>query len=196
MMFDRIGDEGARATSLVRYAPNSVFPPHVHGGGEEFFVLEGEFADEHRTYPVGSYVRNPIGTKHAPRVGPAGCVLFVKLWQFEADDAAQIVIDTRKAEFSVNFAPGIDGMPLHRFGDEHVFLLRWAPNVHYKPHSHHGGEEVFVVEGSYVDDFGEYPAGSWVRYPDGSEHAARTTDEGALLYLKAGHLPPPADGAQ
>jgi len=40
MMLDRIGDEVARATSLVRYAPNSVFSQHVHGGGEEFFVLQ------------------------------------------------------------------------------------------------------------------------------------------------------------
>jgi len=47
MMLDRIGDEVARATSLVRYAPNSTFSPHVHSGGEEFFVLEGEFGDEH-----------------------------------------------------------------------------------------------------------------------------------------------------
>ena len=45
MMLDRIGDEVARATSLVRYAPGSTFSPHVHTGGEEFLVLEGEFAD-------------------------------------------------------------------------------------------------------------------------------------------------------
>lgn len=67
MMLDRIGDEVARATSLVRYAPNSVFAEHVHGGGEEFFVLEGEFGDEHRRYPAGSYVRNPVGSSHADR---------------------------------------------------------------------------------------------------------------------------------
>ena len=34
MMLDRIGGEVARATSLVRYAPNSTFSPHVHSGGE------------------------------------------------------------------------------------------------------------------------------------------------------------------
>ena len=52
MMLDRIGDEIARATSLVRYAPNSDFPSHRHGGGEEILVLEGEFADEHGEYVV------------------------------------------------------------------------------------------------------------------------------------------------
>ena len=57
-MLDRIGDEVARATSIVRYAPGSHFSPHAHGGGEEFFVLEGVFQDEHGEFPAGSYVRN------------------------------------------------------------------------------------------------------------------------------------------
>ena len=39
-MLDRIGDEVARATSIVRYAAESHFSAHVHGGGEEFLVLE------------------------------------------------------------------------------------------------------------------------------------------------------------
>ena len=86
MMLDRIGDEVARATSLVRYAPNSEFSSHVHGGGEEFLVLEGEFADEHQKYPVGTYVRNPIGTEHKPQIGEQGCTIFVKLHQFDAAD--------------------------------------------------------------------------------------------------------------
>jgi anti-sigma factor ChrR (cupin superfamily) len=58
-MLDRVGDEVARATTIVRYAPNSQFSPHTHGGGEEFLVLEGVFQDEHGDYPVGTYVRNP-----------------------------------------------------------------------------------------------------------------------------------------
>ena len=58
-MLDRIGDEVARATSIVRYAPESHFSPHVHGGGEEFLVLEGVFQDEHGDFPAGYYVRNP-----------------------------------------------------------------------------------------------------------------------------------------
>ena len=34
MMLDRIGDEVARATSIVRYAPNVQFSSHTHDGGE------------------------------------------------------------------------------------------------------------------------------------------------------------------
>jgi len=189
MMLDRIGDEVARATSLVRYAPNSTFSPHVHGGGEEFFVLEGDFGDEHQIYPAGTYVRNPIGTKHSPRVGEQGCVIFVKLHQFDRQDKAPVVIDTRTAEWSLQYAPGFEAMLLHQFRDEHAVLIRWAPNTPFKEHTHHGGEEAFVIEGCFYDEYGAYPAGTWVRYPDQSSHSAFTRDDGALLYLKSGHLP-------
>jgi anti-sigma factor ChrR (cupin superfamily) len=51
-MLDRIGDEVARATSIVRYAPGSHFSAHTHGGGEEFLVLDGVFQDEHGDYAI------------------------------------------------------------------------------------------------------------------------------------------------
>ena len=74
-MLYRIGEEVARATSIVRYAPESQFSPHVHGGGEEFLVLEGVFQDEHGDFPEGSYVRNPPQSRHTPgrAVGSGGC---------------------------------------------------------------------------------------------------------------------------
>ena len=58
-MLDRIGNEVARATSIVRYAAESRFTVHTHGGGEEFLVLDGVFFDEHGDFAAGSYIRNP-----------------------------------------------------------------------------------------------------------------------------------------
>jgi anti-sigma factor ChrR (cupin superfamily) len=84
MMLDRIGDEVARATTIVRFAPNSAFDAHTHGGGEEYFVLDGVFSDEAGDYPAGTYVRNPIGTSHRPHIGPEGATILVKLHQFDA----------------------------------------------------------------------------------------------------------------
>ena len=193
MMLDRIGDEVARATSLVRYAPNSTFSPHVHSGGEEFFVLEGEFGDEHAMYPAGTYVRNPIGTSHSPRVGAEGCVILVKLQQFDKQDLTPVAIDTRNAEWPERHESGQELMPLHQFQNEKVMLVRWAPNTPFKEHTHDGGEEVFVIEGCFCDEYGDYPAGTWLRNPDQSSHNAFTRDEGALLYLKTGHLPTTED---
>ncbi|SFU52592.1 cupin domain-containing protein [Nitrosospira multiformis] len=75
-MLFRIGGEVARATSIVRYAPGSVFPRHTHGGGEEILVLDGVFQDEHGDYPAGSYLRNPPGTlifQLRGRAAPSSC---------------------------------------------------------------------------------------------------------------------------
>jgi anti-sigma factor ChrR (cupin superfamily) len=188
MMLDRIGDEVARATSLVRYAPNSTFSEHAHGGGEEFLVLEGEFGDEHRLYPAGTYVRNPIGSAHSPRVGERGCIILVKLHQFDSNDLAHVIIDTRAAEWSPGLVPGLEVLSLHQFESEQVALVRWAPNTEFSSHRHWGGEEVFVIDGVFYDEHGEYPAGSWIRSPHQSEHKPCTQSEGALIYVKVGHL--------
>jgi anti-sigma factor ChrR (cupin superfamily) len=188
MMLDRIGDEVARATSLVRYAPGSKFSRHVHGGGEEFYVLAGEFGDEHQAYPAGTYVRNPIGTAHSPRVGDQGCIIFVKLHQFAPADQTQLVTDTSKAEWSPGLVAGLQVLGLHDYEGEHVALVRWAPATKFQQHQHWGGEEIFVIEGTFYDEFGEYPAGSWIRSPHRSVHTPYTREDGALIYVKIGHL--------
>src|SRR5688572_19498951 len=89
-MLFRIGEEKARATSIVRYAVGSHFPRHGHPGGEEFLVLDGTFQDETGDFPTGTYVRNPPGTGHEPGAA-SGCTIFVKLWQFRKDDRERVV---------------------------------------------------------------------------------------------------------
>ncbi len=187
MMLDRIGGEVARATSLVRFAPHSFFDAHRHDGGEEFLVLEGVFSDESGDYPAGSYVRNPIGTAHKPHTGP-GCTIFVKLHQFAEDDRAQFSIDTRRAEFRPGMVEGLSVLPLHEARNESVALVRWAPGTRFEPHRHWGGEEIFVLEGTFADEHGSYPEGTWLRSPHLSQHAPYS-EEGCLIWVKTGHLP-------
>jgi anti-sigma factor ChrR (cupin superfamily) len=188
MMLDRDGEEVARATSIVRYAPNSEFSAHEHTGGEEYFVLDGVFSDEHGDYPAGTYVRNPIGSSHQPKVGLEGATIFVKLRQFDVRDTAQIVVDTNTELWRPGLVDGLSVMPLHEFEGEHVALVRWAPHTRFNFHQHWGGEEIFVLEGTFFDEHGEYPKGSWLRSPHLSKHAPYTQDDGALIYVKVGHL--------
>lgn len=190
MKLDRIGDEVARATSIVRYQPFSKFSEHTHSGGEEFFVLEGVFSDEHGDYPAGSYVRNPVGTSHTPRIGSEGVIIFVKLHQFNDGDNDQKVINTNISEWHPGLVDGLSVMPLHQFEGESVALVKWAPNTHFNPHQHWGGEEILVLEGTFYDEHGEYPKGSWLRSPHLSKHTPYTKDDGALIYVKVGHLSP------
>lgn len=188
MMLDRIGKESGHATSLVRYAPDSVFPPHVHSGGEEILVLDGEFSDEHGNYPTGSYLRNPIGTTHGPKIGPQGATIFVKLHQFDRADDQAVNIDTSSQPWLPGLVTGLSVMPLHEFEVEHVALVKWAPFTKFQPHSHYGGEEIFVISGTFYDEHGSYPTGTWLRSPHLSQHQPYTEDDGALIYVKTGHL--------
>jgi anti-sigma factor ChrR (cupin superfamily) len=186
-LLDRVGGEVARATSLVRYAPGSQFRRHEHGGGEEILVLEGVFSDEQGDYPAGSYLRNPPGSGHAP-FSRDGCTLFVKLWQFDRRDTRSVRIDTRSAGWHPGLVPGLSVMPLHEFDGISTALVRWAPDTRFSEHTHPGGEEIFVLEGLFRDEHGEYPAGSWLRSPRWSRHTPFTRAEGATIYVKVGHL--------
>lgn len=185
-MLDRDGEEVARATSLVRYAPDSFFSEHTHGGGEEFFVLEGVFSDEHGDYPAGTYVRNPVGSSHRPH-SKEGCTIFVKLWQMSPEDQAQVTINTTKNYWIPGLVKGLSVMPLHNFQGENVALVRWQPETYFQQHRHWGGEEIFVLEGIFEDEAGVYPAGTWLRNPAGSVHTPFSR-EGCLIYVKTGHL--------
>ena len=185
-MLDRVGDEVAVATSVVRYAPGSHFPEHQHDAGEEYLVLEGTFSDESGDYGPGTYVRNPPGSKHAPFTKD-GATIFVKLRQFAAGDLAQVVIDSRATPWHQGLVDGLEVMPLHAFGVEHVALVRWAPGTLFKRHMHPAGEEIFVVEGTFEDEQGRYPTGTWLRNPAGSAHTP-FSKEGTLIYVKTGHL--------
>lgn len=184
---DRLGGEVARATSIVRYAPGSRFERHVHGGGEEILVLEGVFCDEHGRYPTGTYLRNPAGSSHAP-LSDEGCLLLVKLRQMHPADQQAIVIDTRTAAWVPGLVAGLEVMPLHAWGTEHVALVRWAPGTLFHPHGHPRGEEIFVLEGVFQDERGRYPAGTWLRNPPGSSHRP-WSEGGCTIWVKTGHLP-------
>ncbi|MFZ9116836.1 MAG: cupin domain-containing protein [Burkholderiaceae bacterium] len=192
MMLDRDGDEIGRATSLVAYAPSSCFPKHTHGGGEEIFVLSGTFSDEHGHYPEGSYIRNPIGSSHTPQIGADGALLFVKLWQMQEDDAERQVMQTKDASWFQGLVTGLKVLPLYEHGTEHAALVRWAPNTHFSRHQHWGGEEILVIEGTFYDEHGSYPKGSWLRSPHLSQHQPFTREDGALIYVKTGHLHTPS----
>lgn len=185
---EREAKESGHTTSIVEYAPGSRFASHPHPLGEEILVLEGVFSDETGDFPAGSYIRNPPGSRHAPFSEP-GCLLFVKLNQFEASDNQQVRIDTRQQ----GWLPEVDGMeamPLHQFGHEHVSLIRWNSGQHKQQHKAFGGEEILVLSGALQDEHRHYPKHSWLRYPHLSPHSL-SAQSGTVCWVKTGHLPLP-----
>ena len=180
-MLDRIGDEVARATTIVRYAPESKFSAHTHTGGEEFIVIDGVFQDEHGDFPVGTYVRNPPTSSHTPG-SDEGCTIFVKLWQFDPEDRTQITIDMNDE------LKNTDKAVLFEDARETVSVQNWKAGESVEIDLPLGGE-FLVLEGGFHDGEDDLRKHSWLRLPQGSQLKAKAGDNGAKVWIKTGHLP-------
>jgi quercetin dioxygenase-like cupin family protein len=186
-MLDRIGDEVARATSIVRYAPQSSFSPHIHTGGEEFFVLDGVFQDEHGDFPAGSYIRNPPDSKHKPG-SDLGCTIFVKLWQFDLKDRTPVRVDAdQMVQAAALERLGVKTTPLFQDVRETVRLESWEPNVtiDYQPE---GGLEILVLAGEFTEQNETFTEQSWLRLPVSAALSAQAGPAGCRCWVKEGHL--------
>ncbi len=185
-MLDRDGGEVARCTTVVRFEPGARFPEHTHTGGEEFLVLSGVFTDEDGDYPVGTYVRHPVGSSHSAW-SDKGCDILVKLMQMDAKDQEKVVIDTTAMDWQPGPEPGVEVKPLHEFGPEKVMLMRLEAGTRISGHAHQAGTELFVLDGVLADENGTYPKGAWLRQPAGSVHEP-FSDTGSVYYVKNGHF--------
>jgi ChrR Cupin-like domain len=183
---ERDGGEVARASSIVRYAPGSAFPRHVHDKGEEYLVLRGVFSDEHGDFGKGAYVRNPPGSSHAPFT-KEGCTIFVKLRQFLPDDNTTVRIAPGDVAAERTPIAGLSRTILYKSACEIVALEDYAPGIKWTDREGLGGEEILVIEGDLL--YGDYlcETGTWLRFPAGTELPI-STRSGCRLWTKRGHL--------
>ena len=180
--------ESGQVTSIVRYDPDSSFPAHDHPGGEEIFVLEGVFSDEHGDWPAGAYLLNPEGFRHAP-FSKQGCVIFVKLRQYAGPSRKHVALRVDDMPWRASASPGIEIKALYDEPEfpESVRLERWAAGTTPGQQAAGGGFEILILEGSLRDENGSYCQGSWLRQPEGSSHEPHSP-EGCVLYRKSGAL--------
>ncbi|WP_171121135.1 MULTISPECIES: cupin domain-containing protein [unclassified Ruegeria] len=175
-MLDRIGEEVARATTIVRFAPGSAFAAHTHDGGEEYLVLDGVFQDETGDFPVGSYVRNPPTSSHTPSA-KEGATILVKLHQFDPEDRTQV-------RRSIN---GESNMQLFKDAQEDVRVLTLGPGETVELDAA-GGLELFIIEGSVQESSEDFAVWDWLRLPPGEKSSAQAGASGARVWMKSGHL--------
>jgi anti-sigma factor ChrR (cupin superfamily) len=186
------GDEAAtRTTAIIKLAPAATIIDCTRDLGEEIVVLDGVLTDEFGSYGQGSYIKagnvtNRPGSSHTC-ASASGCLLFAKRHHLEPDDTQRIVVDSLAMPWYQGLVDGLSVMPLSEFGTQHTALVRWAPGTRFNPHRHYGGEEIFVLEGVFEDEFGRYPAGSWIRSPHLSAHCPFSI-EGCTILVKTGHL--------
>lgn len=171
-------------TMLTRFDPGGFFPQHGHPGGEEILVLQGDFEDETGIHPPGTYMLNPEGFIHRP-YSKEGCLTFVKLRQHGGKTRQQV----RTNIFEGSWQPGRDARiqvrPIYEQEgfSEKVWFERWQPGTQLSEVVETEVKEIFLVEGTWSDEFGTYPTGSWLRYPPNCSYRP-SSETGCLIYVK------------
>jgi predicted ChrR family anti-sigma factor len=64
-------------TALVRMAPGTAYPSHIHSGPEECLVLEGALCVGDEVLHAGDYQRAPAGSCHGVQKTEQGCLLLI-----------------------------------------------------------------------------------------------------------------------
>jgi hypothetical protein len=173
-------------SALIRLAPGTSLPELPEGWGAEMLVLDGSLILPEGTLHSGAYSRRPPGQVDV-RSASAACIFFLRSGPFA--EADREVVHTQAQDHP--WLPGqgnLEVKPLHSFEGEGTALVHWPPGERFLPHRHWGGEEVFVISGTFKDEHGSYPQGTWLQSPHLSTHHPFVIDD-TVIFVKTGHLP-------
>ena len=104
----------------------------------------------------------------------------------------RIVINTNEQPWLESPSPHVLRKPLEREAAESghtTSIVTYKPNAHFAPHVHPHGEEILVLEGTFSDEHGDYPAGTYIRNPPGSSHQPYSKD-GCVILVKLNQFLP------
>ncbi len=62
-------------------------------------------------------------------------------------------------------------------------IVQYRPDSAFPAHDHPGGEEILVLEGTFCDEHGAYPTGTYLLNPEGFRHAP-FSQVGCVLFVK------------
>lgn len=102
------------------------------------------------------------------------------------DFEQRVVLNTNEMEWVSSPKPGVWRKPLAREDAERghaTSIVRYDPGAKFSAHGHPLGEEIFVLEGTFSDETGDYPAGTYFRNPEGFNHAP-FSEEGCTILVK------------
>ena len=89
-------------------------------------------------------------------------------------------------------ADGVSRIPLEREAPESghtTSFVKFEAGSFFPQHTHYQGEEIYVLDGIFSDENGDYPAGTYIRNPPGSRHSP-FTKEGCTLFVKLEQFQP------
>lgn len=166
-------------TSFIKLDKNSILSQIEKINSVEIFVLEGTYINEYGEHPEGTYLRLPKENEALVKSN-IGCIVFRKTNTFT--DTQKLIIDTNHTEW-LQGQGNLEVKPLH----DQTALVKWPKNEKFIPHKHWGGEEIVVLKGTFIDEYGEYPKNTWIRSPHLSEHFPYVKEE-TIIFVKTGHI--------
>ncbi len=95
--------------------------------------------------------------------------------ELNSDFSQDVVIRTAAVEWQPSPSPGVLRKRLELVGEAETgrvtSLVRYAANSSFPSHAHRDGEEILVLCGTFSDQHGDYPAGTYLLNPEGFSHA-------------------------
>lgn len=105
---------------------------------------------------------------------------------FNMDFLAEVLINSNEQAWQPSPMAGVWRKPLAREEAERghaTSVVKYDAGSFFRSHPHPGGEEIFVIKGTFSDESGDYHAGSYFRNPPGTSHAPHSKD-GCELFVK------------
>lgn len=175
----QLSKKGNHETSILRIERNTKLNNQSIINSVEILVLEGIYINEYGEFKAGTYLQFPKEDESFVS-SKTGCKIFRKINYFDMKE--QIIINTTNESWLQGHG-NLEVMPLY----EQTALVKWPKGERFIPHKHWGGEEIFVLSGTFIDEHGIYPKDTWIRSPHLSEHFPYVEEE-TIIYVKTGHL--------
>ena len=166
-------------TSIIKLQNDSKLNIKSNLNSVEIYVLEGTYINEYGIFEEGTYLKFSREDEAFVKTN-SSCTIFRKINYF--NESENIVINT-KINFWQEGYGNLQVMPL----DIQTALVKWPKNERFISHKHWGGEEILVLSGTFIDEYGAYPKGTWIRSPHLSEHFPYVEEE-TIIFVKTGHL--------
>lgn len=112
--------------------------------------------------------------------------------QINSDFSSAAMVHTDRLAWTPSPMAGVDRRMLDRIGGEvarATSIVRYAPGSRFSAHTHRGGEEFIVLDGVFQDEYGDFPAGTYVRNPPTTAHTPGS-DSGCTIFVKLWQFDP------
>ncbi len=181
-------ESGMHEVSILRLGRGARLPALPEGWGIEVVVLEGSLQLPEGILEENGYARRPPGEVSAGST-VTGCTLYMRSGPFAEDDE-ELVHSQADVEPWLAGHGNLRVKALHSMDQQGTAFVHWPAGERFIRHQHWGGEEIFVLSGTFQDEHGTYPRGSWIQGPHMSTHHPFVEEE-TVIFVKTGHLPIP-----